>query len=142
METKFEYELQSKGQIVFVTEGDSMMPMLHQHKDVVVIKSVAEPIKKYDVVLFKRPTGEYVLHRVIKCCGCGEYKIAGDNRAFSEIVPEGWIIGILSEIIRDGIHIAAHSPEYKAYTKKLPLRRFKLKVKRYLSAIKRRLKKH
>ena len=128
---KFENEIQSKGYIVYTNEGDSMMPLLREHQDIMVIKKITEPLKKYDAVLFKRPNGAYVLHRIVKVCGLGQYRIVGDNRAIPETVPEEWIIGILSEVIKDGKHISVDSDEYKAYLKKVPWHRFKLKVKRY-----------
>ena len=112
-----------------------MMPLLRQHKDIMVIRKITEPLKKYDAVLFKRPNGAYVLHRIIKVCGLGEYRIAGDNRWFSEIVPEEWIIGILSEVIKDGRHISVQSDEYKAYLKKVPIHRFKLKLQHFPRAV-------
>ena len=133
--TKFENEIESKGYIVYTNEGDSMMPLLRQHRDIMVIRKVTEPLKKYDAVLFKRPNGAYVLHRIIKVCGLGRYRIAGDNRCFSEIVPEEWIIGILSEVIKDGRHISVESEEYKAYLKKVPWHRFKLKLLHYPQAV-------
>ena len=138
--TKFENEIQSKGYIVYTSEGDSMMPLIREHRDILVIKKITEPLKKNDVVLFKRPNGAYVLHRIIALKGLGQYSIVGDNRLFPETVPEEWIIGILSEIIKDGKHISVESDEYKAYVKKVPVRRFKLKMKRYIGKLKRKIK--
>lgn len=131
--------LRDKGYIVYTNEGDSMMPLLRQHRDLIVIKLIAEPPKKNDAVLFKRPSGAYVLHRIIKVCKHGNYRIAGDNRCYSELVPKEWIIGILSEVIRDGRHISVDSEEYKAYLKKVPMHRFRLKLKQFPSGIKRRI---
>ena len=116
------------------------MPLLRQHKDIMVIRKITEPLKKNDVVLFKRPNGAYVLHRIIKVCGLGNYRVAGDNRWSSETVPEEWIIGILTEVVKDGRHISTQSDEYKAYVKKVPLHRFKLKLLRYPQALIRKTK--
>lgn len=138
---KFENEIQSKGFIAFTSEGDSMMPLIREHRDILVIKKITEPLKKYDTVLYKRPGGQYVLHRIIKLYGLGRYGIVGDNRLKIETVPEEWIIGILSEIIKDGKHISVESDKkYKAYVRKLPLRRFKFKIQRFVMRFKRKLK--
>lgn len=139
--TNFENEIRKSGYIVFTNEGDSMMPLLRQHKDLMVIRKITEPLKKNDAVLFKRPDGSYVMHRIIKVCGLGQYRIGGDNRYFSEIIPEEWIIGILTEVIKDGKHISVQSEEYKKYLKKVPYHRFKLKVAFYSKAVIRKLKK-
>lgn len=138
--TKFENEIESKGYIVYTNVGDSMMPLLRQNKDLMVIRKITEPLKKNDAVLFKRPNGAYVLHRIIKVCGLGQYRIAGDNRSFSEIVPEEWIIGILTEVIKDGRHISVESDEYRDYVRKVPYHRLKLKCLHYPQALKRKIK--
>ena len=116
-----------------------MMPLLRQNKDLMVIRKITTPLKKNDAVLFKRPNGAYVLHRIVKVCGLGQYRIVGDNRAFSEIVPEEWIIGILAEVIKDGRHISVESDEYRAYVKKVPFHRFKLKLRWLSQAAKRKI---
>ena len=126
--TKFEDEIERKGYIVYINEGDSMMPLLREQRDIMVIRKITEPLRKYDAVLFKRPSGAYVLHRIVKVCG-DTYRIVGDNRIFPESVPREWIIGILKEVIKDGRHISVESEEYKAYLKKVPWHRFKLKMR-------------
>ena len=133
--TKFENEIESKGYIVYTNVGASMMPLLRQNKDLMVIRKITEPLKKNDAVLFKRPNGAYVLHRIVKVCGLGQYRIVGDNCAFPETVPEEWIIGILTEVIKDGRHISVESDEYKRYLKKVPWRRFKLKLRYFPRAV-------
>lgn len=138
--TRFEDEIRKNGYIVYTNVGDSMMPLLRQYKDLMVIRKIEAPLKKYDAVLYKRPSGAYVLHRIVKVCGLGQYKIVGDNRVASETVPEEWIFGILTEIIRDGQHISVESDEYKAYLKKLPLRRFQMRIRKYALAVGRRVK--
>lgn len=137
--TTFEEEIQRRGFIAYTNVGDSMMPLLRQHRDVMVIRKITEPLKKNDAVLFKRPDGAYVLHRIIRVCGDGQYRIAGDNRAFSELVPEEWIIGILTEVIKDGRHIYSDSAEYRAYVKRLPLHRFVLKWQSFHKRLRKKL---
>ena len=129
--TNFETEINERGYIAYTNEGDSMMPLLRQHRDIMVIRKITSPLQKNDAVLFKRPTGQYVLHRIVKVCKNGQYRIVGDNRAFPETVPEEWIIGILTEIIRDGEHLSVESDEYKAYLKTVPRHRFRLKLKAF-----------
>ncbi|MGN0114592.1 MAG: S24/S26 family peptidase [Acutalibacteraceae bacterium] len=73
-----EQALEREGEIPYMTVGISMQPMLHTRKNIVVIKKISEPLKKYDVVLYKR--GEkYVLHRLVKITADGKYVFRGDN---------------------------------------------------------------
>lgn len=138
--TKFENEIQKNGYVIYTCEGDSMMPLLREHKDIVVIKRLTAPLKKNDVVLYKRPSGAYVLHRIVKLCGLGQYKIMGDNREYAETVPEEWIIGILTEVIKDGRHIFIDSNEYKEYLKKISHYHSKQKIRKYQLALKDKIK--
>ena len=56
----------SEGQSVkFSPKGVSMLPFIREGKDSVVISPVTEGLKKYDVVLYKRDSGQYVLHRIV-----------------------------------------------------------------------------
>ena len=136
----FERELRENGTVVFTVTGDSMMPLLRQHKDIVVIRAITRPLRKYDTVLFRRPNGVYVLHRIVKVCGGETYQIVGDNRDYPETVPQAWILGVLSEVIKDGQHISVESRVYKQYLQKVKRRRFCFWFKRYVEAVKRILK--
>jgi hypothetical protein len=93
-----------------------MMPLLREHRDLLVIEKKPEGrCKKYDAVLYRRPTGEYVLHRILKVRK-GDYVICGDNRWKREFgVPDQWIIGVLSAVIRDGRQINVTDWSYRCY---------------------------
>ena len=58
--------LLNNGYIVYGFKGTSMNPMLKSGRDKAYIEKVTKPLKKGDIALYKRLTGEYVLHRVIK----------------------------------------------------------------------------
>ena len=53
------------------------------------------PLQVRDVVLYRHPAGEYVLHRVVKVLD-GAYLIRGDNCIGSETVPAAWVIGVMT----------------------------------------------
>ena len=128
--TDFATEIKTKGFIVYTNKGDSMLPLLREDRDLIVISEIKEPLRRNDTVLFRRENGAYVLHRIIKT-GNGEHRIGGDNRVFSEMIPESAVIGVMTEIIRDGRHIRVTDEEYRRYLKKLPGRRFRLKCRTY-----------
>lgn len=111
MSTSFEEELEKHGSIVFTNKGVSMMPLLRQDRDLMVIeKKGPGRCAKYDVVLFKR--GEkYVLHRILQVRE-KDYFVAGDNCRRGESVSDGQILGVLTQVVRNGKVI---KPEDKAY---------------------------
>jgi len=113
--TTFEDEINRTGQIVYTNVGDSMMPLIREKRDLLIIKKVTGPLKKYDVPLYKRDTGEYVLHRILKVKRDG-YVICGDNRYCREYnIRDRHIIGVLTAIVRDGKTIPVTDRKYRIY---------------------------
>ncbi len=128
MTKKFEDIINEQGQLVYTNVGDSMYPMI-KPRDLLVIKKITQPLKKNDIPLYKRDNGQYVLHRIVKIKN-GEYYICGDNRAFIERgITDRHIIGVLTDIVREGRTIPVNSPEFKSYVKLLPLRRSIIRIK-------------
>ena len=59
-------------------KGTSMLPMLRQGKDSVILSPIPEKLKKYDIPLYKRDDGKYVLHRIVKLGDT--FECMGDNQ--------------------------------------------------------------
>ena len=76
--TTFEQELERKGRLTYICVGVSMLPLLRQRRDIITIEKKQGRCKKYDVALYKRPNGSYVLHRVVEVRE-KDYVILGDN---------------------------------------------------------------
>ena len=128
MTKKFEDIINEQGQLVYTNVGDSMYPLI-KPRDLLVIKKVTAPLKKNDIPLYKRDSGQYVLHRIVKIKN-GEYYICGDNRAFIERgITDRHIIGVLTDIVREGRTIPVNSPEFKSYVKLLPFRGSIIRIK-------------
>ena len=131
--------LNEYGAYIGTVQGDSMMPMLVQGRDRVVIETLAFPPKKYDVVLYRR-NGRYVLHRIIKVTKKG-YLICGDNRVFIERDIKGKdIIGILKGFFYNGKYIEITDEKYLKYAEKVCRTRVKRKLIFYKNAIIRKIK--
>ncbi len=111
----FEEEIQRRGQLIYTNVGDSMMPFIKQGRDVLVISKVNGRLKKYDVPLYKRDSGQYVLHRILKVHD-KTYVICGDNRWQREYgITDRHIIGVLTAVIRDGREIPVTNLKYRLY---------------------------
>lgn len=115
----FEEELKEKGVLVYTNVGTSMRPLIRQGKDVMIISSLdhlGRDLRKMDVPLYKRESGQYVLHRIIKINKDG-YVIRGDNTYSNEHgVTDHQIIGVLTGVIRNGKEISVNSFGYKVYS--------------------------
>ena len=129
--TDFESELENCGYVVFTNKGVSMMPLLRQDKDVMVIRAKHDGFKKNDAVLFRRENGQYILHRIRRVMG-EEYFIIGDNCTSGEIVKREMILGILESVKRSGKEKKLSGAGYGLYVHTLGIRRFLLKIKNML----------
>ena len=130
--SSFEEEIKKSGRIIYTNVGDSMMPYIKQGRDVLVISEVNGRLNKYDVPLYKRDSGQYVLHRILKVRE-NDYVICGDNRWNKEYgITDRHIIGILTGVIRDGQEIPVTSRKYRIYVHLwcdlFPVRAFILRV--------------
>ena len=115
----FEEVLNRDGRIVYKNVGDSMLPLLRENKDIMVIESDISALKKYDAVLFRREgvkgRGKYVLHRILKILPDNKYFIAGDNCTSGETVEKEQILGVMTSVFRDEKHIDFGGFKYKIY---------------------------
>ena len=122
METmSYEEVLQKTGHLLTRNKGVSMLPLLRQGKDSIMIDR-CDPyhLQKFDVVMFKRPgdiKGRYVLHRILGCRQDGTYWVVGDNMPAGEIVKPEQIIGRMSAVGRNGRTFKTTSPEYLRYVR-------------------------
>ncbi|MBQ8869175.1 MAG: S24/S26 family peptidase [Oscillospiraceae bacterium] len=110
-----EQVLKEKGFFVTTTSGVSMLPLFSDRRDRIVIRPVADRLKKYDVPLYRR--GEsLVLHRVI---GVREnhYIIRGDNCIERETVKDEQIVGVLCEFYRKDKHYTVNDFSYRLYSR-------------------------
>ena len=90
-----EQELALYGYGLFQTVGDSMEPLLHNRISTVLIEIPKSPLKKYDVALYRRPRGEYVLHRVVKVLDTADVAFMGLQAA--KLSGSGIGIGLQSK---------------------------------------------
>ena len=128
---KIEDVLKEKGVYIGPTVGMSMLPMLKNRRDTIVVKPKTERLKRLDVALYKRGDA-YVLHRVLRVVD-GGYIIRGDNCYADENVPEDAVIGVLTEFFRKNKHIVCTDEKYIRYAEKriktYKFRRFFVRIK-------------
>ena len=106
--------LASGQRVKFSPRGVSMLPMLRQGRDTVTLSPLPETLKKYDLPLYRRANGQYVLHRIVKV---GEtYTCVGDNQFVYETgLEHGQMIALVSGFARDGREYSATDWRYRLY---------------------------
>lgn len=106
-------ELQREKNVRIHPRGTSMLPMLREGVDSVVLSKIQEP-KKYDVILYQRRNGQYVLHRLV---GVGEkYTFLGDNQfALEHGIDRDQMIAYVSSFYRGDREVSVKKASYKLY---------------------------
>ena len=139
--------------VIISTSGVSMQPLLYdkgkKNTTQVLVEPITKPLKAGDLPLFIRQDGKYVLHRLIKVYKDADgnavlYRTRGDNCMSCErIVPDN-MLGIVTEIYRNGRTIRPQDTGYRIYIKLwniiFPIRYIWYKIRAKLSGVKRRLR--
>ena len=88
--------------------------MLRQGKDSVVLSPLPEKLKKYDLPLYQRDNGQYVLHRVVEA---GEtYTCVGDNQfALENGLRHDQMIALVTAFDRGEKSHSVEEWQYKLY---------------------------
>ncbi len=115
MISSFEEQLKKNGTLVYYNVGDSMMPLLKENRDLMVLSVPSGQIRKYDAILYKRESGQYVMHRVVGIRNDG-YVLCGDNRYIKEYgVKQEQVLAVLTSVLRKGKEISTDSLQYRLY---------------------------
>lgn len=100
--------------VMFYPKGTSMLPMLRQGQDSVVLSPLPQQLKKYDLPLYQRDNGQYVLHRIVRVGGT--YTCIGDNQfEFETGVEHHQMIGLVTAFIQDGKRTEVTDLGYRLY---------------------------
>ena len=110
----FEERLAAGQTVEFSPMGTSMLPMLRQGRDTVILSPPPEKLKKYDIPLYRRKNGKYILHRIVGADEC--YTCMGDNQTEREQgIEKDQILAVVSAFKRGGRLHSVNEPLYRAY---------------------------
>ncbi len=105
------------GEFVLFPKGRSMLPLLVQGRDAVVLTSIDGELKKGQIPLYKRDDGQYVLHRIIRKEKDGTYTMSGDNHLVLEKgLREDQMIAVVCAVIRKKKRKSVKALSYRLYS--------------------------
>lgn len=108
--------LLEKNKLVNAPVGISMLPLLRPNRDVVILENNLKP-KIYDVVLYRRSNGKYILHRIIDIDNNG-YVMCGDNQYIKELgIKQEQILAVMTGFYRDKKYFKSSNRYYQWYVK-------------------------
>ncbi len=122
----------SRGQsVTFSPRGISMLPMLRQGLDTVTLSPVSGRLKKYDIPLYRRTDGHYVLHRIVACKDA--YTCIGDNQyQYEHGIAHEQVIAVVSAFCRGDKQYSINHAGYRLYCRIWHYSRFARRVLRAL----------
>ncbi len=136
--------LSSGGSFKLTVTGTSMIPTLRGGRDSVVLSRAPEALAKYDLPLYRRRNGSFVLHRVVRVEADGSYTMCGDHQwRLEQGIRREQIVGLVTQLERKGRVISVHDRGYlrrvRFWVRVLPLRRVILRICILPGSIRRRL---
>lgn len=95
--------------------GWSMRPLLRNGRDTVWLQPFcAAQCKRGSILLYQRPNGRLVLHRVRRCLP-GGYRMNGDAQTHCEDIAAGQVVAQGFQICRNGKRIACSAPALRLW---------------------------
>lgn len=94
--------LETVDQLPLLISGNSMSPFLIHGRDTVYLTKVSRPLRRGDIVLYRRTNGAYILHRI--CAVEGDtFSILGDAQTQIETgVARAQIFAVVCAAVRKG----------------------------------------
>lgn len=109
--------IREKGYCLLDPKGTSMYPLLRDDCGKVFIVAPEKPLKKYDIALYVRADGSYILHRVMDVTPDG-YVMCGDNQWRLEYgVTHDMVIGRLDSWYKGKKRRSVTDKGYLRYTR-------------------------
>ena len=100
--------------VQFSPRGSSMLPMLRQGIDTVTLSPLPEKLKKFDIPLYQRSSGQYVLHRIVSVSDT--ITCIGDNQVDCETgLRREQMIAIVTAFTRGDKQYTVEDPAYRLY---------------------------
>ena len=102
--------------VIITARGNSMRPMVKNLRDALILTSYKGNAEVGDVILYKRESGSFVLHRIVDKSEDGSYVLMGDFQLVREEgIKESQILASLSGYIRKGRTVLCSSKRYQRY---------------------------
>lgn len=113
--------------------GSSMGPLLRHLRDRVILVSPSVRLpRRGEIVLFRRPDGSFVLHRILKEKEGGVLVMNGDAQVWTEEIRREQVCGVVSALVRKGRYISCDGGRYRCLS---ALWRFCMPVRGRITAL-------
>ena len=88
--------------VPLVISGSSMTPFLVHGRDTVYLSKVTAPLTRGDMILYRRDSGDYILHRIFRAEG-DTYILVGDAQTMMEPgIRADQVLAVVTAVRRKG----------------------------------------
>ena len=108
-------QLETGGRATLVVTGNSMYPTFRNRSDAVYLIPVNRSLKKGDLILYRRESGQYVLHRIVTKPKNGSFFCTGDNQWELEAVTAAQVLALVDGFVRSGKACREQDRRYRAW---------------------------
>lgn len=113
--------------VPLVISGSSMSPFLVHGRDTVYLSKITGPLKRGDMILYRRSNGAYILHRICRVEG-DSFSLVGDAQFLIEHgIRRDQVLAIVTAVRRKGKLLRKGSFWWeffeKVWLRMIPLRR-------------------
>lgn len=127
-------QIEAGKSVRFGPKGTSMLPLIRQFEDTVVLEKAPLHLKKYDLPLYQRDSGQFVLHRVVGEDKDG-YVMCGDNQSLYEHgITDSHILAVAVGMYRGEEYVSFTDKKYIAYTHKQVRQKARIRSRRKMRA--------
>ena len=94
--------LEETEMVPLVISGSSMTPFLVHGRDTVYLSKTTAPLKRGDMILYRRDSGAYILHRIFRAEG-DTYTLVGDAQTLLEPgIRADQVLAVVTAVRRKG----------------------------------------
>lgn len=106
------------GEVSLTITGTSMVPTIRGGRDQVTLAAAPAALKKYDLPLYRRDNGQFVLHRIIAVADDGTYTCCGDHQwALETGIRREQILALTVYITRKGKRFPVSCRSYRLWVR-------------------------
>lgn len=133
------------GSATLPVTGSSMLPMLRNGRDIVELVPLDGTPHRGDVLFYRRPSGQYVLHRLIRMEDARTCLICGDNQWERELLSLDRVIARVKRFTHNGKWIDCKGNQVyqlymKIWTALFPVRRPIIALRRCLGRLRAKMR--
>ncbi len=107
--------LLSGAEIPLQVTGSSMVPFLASDRDSVLLGPIDRPLRRGDIILYRRTGGDWVLHRIVRIDGCKLHLLGDAQTELEKNIDPQQAAALVRSVRRKGKTLRPGNPVWLFY---------------------------